>query len=376
MKMWPRRGVTVTLGIASVCGGAWAQAPAGQEPPAPTAGKPSDPSDKYRSQVVRSNLRERAIEVLTTSTLLSDPQVRANAIEGLQAVPKRAEAAIRAGLGDENAGVRFSAVMSAAQLKLRTSLAFVEPLLADPDPRVRAGAIYALACAGQPVDPSPLGTMLMDPDARIRGEAARIVGLLGNPSAVPMLKSAAAEADRRNLQSGGASELQFQLERVFQLQVAEALARLGEPNGTDPLRAALYPTGREGLESAALAAQILGDMKEEKAVAQLVDLVEQATPETQKVTDPRQRVFVQPKEVRLAAATALAKIGYSDGLYVGQALLTDPDPSIRVQAAFLLAAGGRGTALPGLEALMGDSAAVVRVAGAASALRVLDRVDR
>lgn len=348
--------------------------------PVPPAGGAGDPTgkpldDRFRSQVTRSQLRERAIEMLSKAVLDPSPLIRANALEGLQSAPKRAEAAVRAGLSDENAGVRFVAAMTVGQLKLKTSSAFVEPLLADPSPQVQAAAIYAMAQCGRNPDPSPLGSMLMDSDARVRSEAARIVGLLGNPSAIPMLKSAAAEADRRNRMMGGASDQQFQLERVFQLQVAEALSRLGEPNASDPIRAALYPQGREGLESAAFAAQLLGDLKVEKAVAELVDLVEQATPETAKNKDARQRQFVQPKEVRLAAATALAKMGYRDGLYVAEQFRADEDPAVRAQAAFLMSQGARIADIPALEAMLDDPSPVAAVAAAAATLKALDRLD-
>lgn len=380
--------LAVLAGTLLVAGPAWGQrganrdgkapepqtAPVTDAPASPDASQATAEAERFRSQVARSALRERAIELMVEATLSNDPLSRANAIEGLQPAPKRAEAVVRAGLADENPGVRFVAAMTVAQLKLKSSVAFVEPLLSDTDPRVKAAAIHAMWACGKRPDPSPIGEMLMDPDARIRGEAARITGLMGNPTAIPMLKSAAAEADRRNRQMGGASEQQFQLERLFQLQVAEALARLGEPSATDSLRAALYPTGREGLESAALAAQMLGDLKEQKAAAQLIDLVEAATPETARNTDVRQRQFVQPKEVRLAAATALAKMNYRDGVYVAQSLAADPDPAVRAQTAFLLATGGTTADLAVLERMMDDPVEMVRVAASASALRLLDRL--
>lgn len=357
--------------------GADGSKPAAKPDPAGTADQgDKSASDRFRSQVSRSQLRERAIELLSKAVLDPSPLIRANALEGLQSVPKRAEAAVRAGLSDENAGVRFVAAMTVGQLKLRSSAAFAEPLLQDSEPQVRAAAIYALAQSGKNPDPSALGSMLMDNDPRVRSEAARIIGLLGNASAIPMLKSAAAEADRRNRMMGGANDQQFQLERIFQLQVAEALSRLGEPNASDPIRASLYPTGREGLEAAAFAAQLLGDLKVEKAVAELVDLVEQSTPETAKNKDASTRQFVQPKEVRLAAATALAKMGYRDGLYVAEQFRADADPAVRAQAAFLLAAGARVPELPALESMMDDPSPVVAVAGASAVLKALDRLDR
>ena len=343
--------------------------PANSQTPARQDERTTPPTaERFRSQVERSELRERAIEMLTQLSLSTNPLVRANAIEGLHGAGKRAEDVIRAGLKDDNAGVRFAAAMTAGKLRLKSSAAFVEALLSDPDPRVRAGALYALWALGKQTDPTPLGEFLMDPDPRIRSEAARVVGLMGNQSALPMLKSAAAEADRRNRLMGTLGDQQAMLERLFQLQVAEAMTRLGDAGASDAIRAALYPSGREGLESCAFAAHLLGELREERAAAELVDLVEQATPETAGNQDIRQRSFVQPKEVRLAAATALAKMGFRDGTYVSQAYASDPDPATRVQVTFLHSASGRPADLASLATMMDDPDEMVRAAAAAGVL--------
>jgi HEAT repeat protein len=404
----------VALAAWLVCGaalsvlapGAWAQAePASADRASPDAApsrapseNPSGPgSDRFKTAVERSQLRERALDLLVEASLGADPLLRANAIEGLQAAPKRAENAVRAGLQDENAGVRFVCAMTVGQLKLRASVPFVEPLLSDPDPRVRGAAILALTLNGKKIDQTPLAQLLASDDARIRAEGARLVGLVGNPTAIPMLKSSAAAADRRNrLSNGGAqSETQYQLERLFQLQLAEALARLGDASALDSLRAALYPSSREGFESAALAAQILGLLKDTKSAAQLVELVEQrVTPEDGGAapggapgdaaptgrgsrrdgkSGPRQGEFLQPKEVRLAAAGALAQMGYPDGMYVARSYMNDAEPAIRAQSAFVLGWGGQVQDLASLEGLMSDSDGMVRVSAAAAAVRALSR---
>lgn len=330
-------------------------------------------ADPFASQVARSQLRERAVEVLVKATVDREAVLRANAIEGLHEAPGRVEDAVRAGLSDENPGVRFVAAFTVGKLALKKSAAFVEPLLADSDPRVRAAAIFALTACGRTVDPTPLGDMLRDEHPLIRAEAARIVGEMGNRSAVPMLKSAAATADDENSKryGGGMDEQRVQAERVFQMQVAEALVKLGEAESSDALRAALYPASREGFESAALAAQILGTLKDQRAVAQLVDLIEQVVPGSPAGGDPAGKQFLQPKEVRLAAAGALGQMGFPDGQYVGVMYLSDADATIRAQAVRVLGECQRAELARLASAMAEDPSPLVRVSAAAAVLRSL-----
>lgn len=339
----------------------------------------SKAADTYSTQVSRSQLREKAIDLLVKASVDREALLRANSIEGLHAAPGRVEEAVRSGLNDENPGVRFVAAYTVGKLKLKKSVPFVEPLLSDSDSRVRAAAIFALNSCGRAMDPSPLAEMLQSEDPLIRSEAARILGELGNKSAIPMLKAAAATADSRNKArfGGGMDERLMQSERVFQLQVAEALARLGDGQASDALRASLYPASREGFESAVLAAQILGSLRDQKAVAQLVDLIEQTVPGSPEPKDPRQRQYVQPKEVRLAAAGALAKMGHIDGTYVGEMYVNDPDPVIRAQSAFVLGEGRRRQDLGKLDRLMTeDPSPMVRVSAAAAVLKSLSDGSR
>ena len=49
-------------------------------------------------------------------------------------------------------------------------------------------------------------------------------------------------------------------------------------------------------------------------------------------------MFLQPIELRLAAATAVAKMGDTGGVYVADSALSSPDPAVRAQACFLYAA--------------------------------------
>jgi HEAT repeat protein len=108
-----------------------------------------------------------------------------------------------------------------------------------------------------------------------------------------------------------------------------------------------------------------------------VDLVEQVVPGTPEGRDVRQRQFLQPKEVRLAAAGALAHMGHADGVYVAESYLADPEPAVRAQCAFVLGEGRRRQDLATLESLMtSDPSAMVRVSAAAAALRSISDKER
>lgn len=313
--------------------------------------------------VERSSLRERAIEVLEAAALGPRPLLRANALEGLQGAPSRCGPVARAGLADENAGVRFAAAMTTGRLELHGSTPLVRPLTGDPDRRVRAAAIFALAALGQDVDRSPLSAMLLEGTPADRATAAFVLGEMGDPSAVPLLRDGAAR-----LSAVAARQDSAAAAAMLRLQIAEALAKLGDPAGIQTVRAALYPAAAEDFEGAVLAAQILGELGATETARELVELLERTPPDERRMGDPATWTFVYPKEFRLAAARALAKMGETGGRYVARMHADDPDPAIRAQAAFLLGALGEDRDLRALGGLLGDADAGVRVAAASAVL--------
>jgi len=326
---------------------------------------------RYVSLVEQSRLRERCIDLLLASAASENPLLRANAIEGLSNAPTRIEPVIRSGLVDENAAVRFVATMSAGRLRLRSMSRRLWQLRNDSDPRVQAAALFALVQVGESVDLSPLAQFLAHPNPQVRAEAARVLGELGNPSASAMLKAAAARPAPTSAKSDGTSRI---AEQLFQLQVAEALVKLGHRGESDAIRAALYPPAREGFEAATLAAQILGAVHDERAIGQLVDLIEQRVPGTGESDDPRRDQFLQPPELRLATARSLAQMGYPGGLYVGQTYAHEPNPVLRSQAAFVLSQAGGQPQIAELAEMLDDPSPIVQVAAAASILELLDRL--
>ncbi|MFM9958191.1 MAG: HEAT repeat domain-containing protein [Phycisphaerales bacterium] len=323
---------------------------------------------KPYTNVEKSQLRERCLALLQDMARSDNALLRANAIEGMQPAPSRCEPLVRAGLADENLGVRFTAAMTVGRLKLKASAPLVKPLLRDPDPSVRAAAVFALVRTGHSVDQTELSALLMNGDARSRANAAFILGELGNPSAIPMLRDAA----RQPAPSDAPASV-----RLFRLQLAEAMVKLGDKPAGDTLEAALYPSSREDFEAAVLAAQIIGEVKIEKAVSQLVNLIEQQPANAPKTPDPRDGTYLQPRELRLACAAALAKMGYFGGWYVGDMYARDPEISARAQAAFVLGAtASKQTLNPSLnrlEKMLDDENLMVRCSAAAALLKVLEK---
>ena len=308
------------------------------------------PREPRVSEVERSMLREEALDLLKTAATDEAPQLRANAIEAHQFAPARAADVVRAGLVDENLGVRYVAAMTAGRLGDESLLPAVRPLLEDGAPSVRSAAVYAVRTLGGEADPTMLGRMLLsDPDPRRRAQAAFILGELGDESAAPMLRDAA----RRDPSTATLAEL-----RLLRLQIAEALAKLGSQDAIETVRAALYPSRPEELEAAALAAQILGEVGDRRSSDQLIYLIE------------RRGSDRMPAEVRLAAAGALAKLGERGGAFVADEHRDDENPVLRAQSAAVYGLVGRPESAVRLRALMNDPNPLVRVAAAAAAVRM------
>lgn len=321
---------------------------------APAVGQQAD----YTDPIQRTMLRERAIASLLEASQDENAMLRANAIEGLQHAPSRIEEPLRRGLADVNEGVRYVAAMTAGELGVKSVLPEVEPLLVDAAPEVRAAAIFAMRKNGAEVDPTPLATMLMGDEARLRSQAAFVLGELGDGSAIPMLRSVVGTAP----ETGLAVE-----QRLARLQIAEALVKLGRDDAVHAIRAALYPYNPDEVEAAALAAQILGELRDRNAVSVLIQKIEE------RVTPGGE--WLMPPEVRLAAARALGQMGYTDGRYVADEHASSPEPALRSQAAFVYAETVGEESLGQLAAMIDDPNPMVEVAASAATLRALERLD-
>ncbi|MEX2218507.1 MAG: HEAT repeat domain-containing protein, partial [Phycisphaerales bacterium] len=263
------------------------------------------------------------------------------------------EPLLLAGLKDPNAGVRSTAAMMIGRLKLADAAPACRPLATDPSPFARASAIYALSRCGQPVNSTPLARLLLhDPSTRVRAHVAFLLGELGEPSAAGLLREAARGASSRSTQPAE--------QRLFLAQVSEALVKLGEHSQVEPIRAHLYPSRPEDLEATALAAQILGQLRDKGSTDELIYLTAYKDRQGNRM----------PAEIRLAAAGSLARLGNDKGSFVADEYAASDMAVLRAQSAFVYGEIGRAENLPKLEKLLGDQTGIVRVSAAGAVLKL------
>ncbi|MCC6682053.1 MAG: HEAT repeat domain-containing protein [Phycisphaeraceae bacterium] len=263
--------------------------------------------------------QEQALNLVLTAARDQDPYMRANAIEALDQWPQRVLPLAELGLQDNHAVVRFTALVTIGKLRAATHRQAAEALLKDPDPSVRAAACFAAHQCGSPADISPMAGLLMSDRADVRANTAMLLGLMGDPSADPMLEIAA----RAPLTQ--AVPVRKDLTR---LQIAEARIRLGQRQVMDAVRAAVYSSFPE---MRLVSVGMLGELGD---VSQMEDALLE--------------IFNNPQEVlelRLGAAAVLARYGRSvvvksvlDSLPTILSAATMTEPALRNQAAVTLGA--------------------------------------
>jgi len=319
------------------------------EPPA------VDPEMQRITEAVdRRAVLDRAVRELIELSQGPNPALRSNAIEAMQQLPERALPTTQRGLEDPNPAVRFAAVVSAGQLEFKSLVPAIRPLVRDPNRSVRAAAIYALHRLGEEIDLTPLAGMLRSQDPGLRSNVALLMGLMGDASAIPMLKQAAA-APMPKVSGARAA--------IVRCQIAEAVVRLGDNSELNTLRASAYSTYGE---VRVISINAMGAVGDERMIPALKAFLREAD-------DPREGRAREPVEVRLAAAAALARMDEHAGLSTALRFSRDANPVVRAQAAWGLGwFEGEDRAFARLRALLDDEAPMVRVAAAASVVRQAD----
>jgi len=347
------------LGAAALLAACQPPNKAAESPSGTGGGKPifvSSNASVAFSNVSISALRERALQVVEETTTASDPTLRANAAEAAAYAPARLRSVLDRALRDPNSGVRAVAASAIGKSKLSGFRPAVSPLVTDSLAITRVCAIYAMIRDGAQVDRSPISQILLtDPSPSAKRQAAEILGLLGDRSAKPLLKAASKERFPE------LSPLQV---RLLQLQIAAALVRLGEDGQRPVIRAALYPQSADELEAAVFSIQLLGELEDREAAAQLKSLAEYKDRTGQRY----------PPEVRLAVATSLAQLGMTQGSFVADEYLNHPAANVRSQVAFVYGATRGPQNGNRLAQLIEDSDAQVRIAAAGAILKSLARV--
>lgn len=295
-----------------------------------------------------TQVRRAAIALLEQAADSTNPQLRANAIESLQAAPEAIEPVVRTALADENEGVRFAAVMTVAKLRLHRVAPLVEPMLLDRSPSVQAAAILALDRCGREVNPTPLASMIRSDDPTVRGNAVLVIGELGDPSALGMLREAVQHRSPR---------VPVARQKIVELQIAEAMVKLGADGELEVIRAALFSPAEQG-EIVVLACDICAELHDEGYVASMLDKA------------LREGRDEEPVAIRLAATQAVARIDPDRApASVPLAFLDHDEYLIRAQAAIALGWFRDPAFIPALAPLMNDRNALVQVAAAGAVVR-------
>ncbi len=308
---------------------------------------PTPPNIKVpAAPVAPADTVQRAVAVLVDASVGDIASLRCNAVEAMEMLPHRALPVMQKALGDPNPAVRFAAVVTSAKLKMKELSPSIQPLIKDENPSVRAAAIAALFALGQKVDLTPLGDLLRAPDPGLRSNVAMLLGMLGDASAVPMLKSAAEVPMPR------ASAAQIAVTRI---QIAEAIAKLGDDKSPqrgaelDALRAGIYNSMGE---VRILAVNAVGEVHDQGCEGSLARLLTEG-----------------PLELQLAAAASLRRLGNAKGLPIAIQYSAHDDPVIRAQAAWALGWFNGNLSYNHLARLLNDPEPHVRVAAAASIVR-------
>lgn len=293
-----------------------------------------------------TELRAAAIETLMRMTSDPAPELRANAIEALSPVTDQVEPVVALALTDPNAGVRSVAAMVAGKSMLSSLAPTIRGMTRDPSPFVRASALFAMGRFGEDVDLTELSSMLLEhSDPKVRSQAAFILGELGEPSAIPMLQQASIQP---------VNDAQSIEKKLYRLQIAEALFKLGYAQSIDTIRAALYPSRPDELEATVLAVQIIGEIKDSESIDQLIYLADSESD------------LPMPPEVRLAVATSLAQMGHREGFFIANEYLASSLATIRAQSATVLGQTNGRDNLGKLEVMMvNDPSPLTQVAAAA-----------
>jgi HEAT repeat protein len=152
--------------------------------------------------------------------------------------------------------------------------------------------------------------------------------------------------------------------RVVELQIAEAMVKLGDDEQIEVIRAALFAPEKEG-EITALACAICGEIGDQAYAPTLADIA------------MRTGVRREATAVRIAAAQAVGRVSAGSAgaravVSVPLDLLADQDPMIRAQAAAAVGHFRESAHEASLVSLLGDPDPFVQVAAAGAILRIRD----
>lgn len=324
-------GLVASIGLAGCASGAGGRR---TQTYMPQASAKLDPGPARRAVDLDPSLASAAQAELGAGLRAPDPLMRMHALEILRETSRNGQSdKILLALGDRDPGVRFAAAMAAGDLRLESAH---RPLLSsttDPSMDVQVAARYALHRLGDRRLSHDLEKTARDPDRYVRRDTALVLGLIGEPSALNVLRAMRLDSDPGVRQ-----------------QVLESMWRLGDESVLEDLVAltvSRFPDDQM-FGVLALAAPRIGRVKRHIEA---------------KLTDDYPRTA-------LVAARAMGMIGSDKGYGIAVKGAGSKDPEERFYAARALGAIGRPDAQSILAQLMKDADPHVRLVAAASVLQL------
>jgi len=263
-------------------------------------------------------------------------------------------------LGDENPAIRFAAAMAIGDVRYAPAKPYLLKMAADkkvePNRFVFCAVIYALYQLSNTDYTGHLGRLVFDREKEVRASAVLAMGKMGEPSAIELLKKLYAQEQ----------------DPTVRLRAVEAMAMLGDLRSVNLLEA--YTKSQfmdERIDAITSMARAPGP--------RTVFVLQQI------LSNQRQQPYV-----RIAAAEALGRLGKADEQAYELCVLAAQDPegmlrrqtgsavvgevqvaSLQQLAAHALGWIGRVSAVRVLQPLLNSQRNGVRVASAASILRLL-----
>ncbi len=319
------------VALAGCAGGGGKQTIRSMKPP-----KTPPPVPKRVDVPVATSLQTQArAELNRAASQSTSPLIRAHAIELIRETsPDEAVPHVLRGLEDGAPVVRFAAALAAGELRVAEAQGPLRQLAeADADPSIQIAARFALHRLGDTSLSRELEQTARANNPRTRGDTALVLGLLGERSALNVLRAMRRDGDP-----------------TVRLQVAESMWRLGDEAAIEPLVAAtlsLYPDD----QMAALMALAAG--KDRRVL-----------------DDLRGSLTTDYEAVNLVAARAMGKLGSDEGYGVAMRGVKSTDPKIRMLAVLALGAIGRSDAQDELSTQLRDANPDVRLAAASAILQL------
>jgi HEAT repeat protein len=262
----------------------------------------------------------------------------------------RATAMIEQGFHDKEWVVRFAAVMAAGKRQAGEFTPVLQRMAAsDPNDSVRVAAIYALRQVGDTANMNTLADTLHSPDPAVRANTAMVLGMMGDPSAIPLLLAQRQETDSR-----------------VKFELIAALARLGDVAAQRNIAVMALSKFAEDQWDALV---VCGDLPP-AIVGHALQIGLSAPLKIQNGT-PAEDVRRQ-----LLAARSLAEVGSMQGAEVALAHLNDPAPESRALAALALGEILSPEGATRIEPLLNDTDPAVRRAAAAAIIDIFARDER